>query len=46
MSLIYLTIVKPRKLKHPQGHEICSNNRCVWIYRSHLSAIAYYLGSD
>ena len=26
-------------------HKICSNNRCVRIYQSHLSPIAYFLGS-
>jgi len=37
--------VKPRKLEHPQGNKIGSNNQYVQIYRSQLLSIAYFLGS-
>jgi len=37
--------VKPQKLEYPQRHKICLHNRCFRIYLSHLSSIAYFLGS-
>ena len=29
---IFVDTVKPGKLKHPQGHKICSNNQCVFDF--------------
>ena len=42
MVHIHICTVKPRKPKHPQEHQICSNNRCtLWDVSNMLICYMY-----